>query len=455
MKNSTAASRGNIFWRASTKFQFAADRIIPDSFVFCIALTFIVFLVAMVVTGSAPMDLLNYWYEGMWTQLTFAMQMSLLVILCAATARSPQVSRFLAWISGLPKSRAAALVLFVVVSYAFSFINWALSSIAAPIFAMQLSKKVRGLHFPMLVASGYTAMCLGQCLSPAASVYALVATPGHALEDMIGVISQSETTFNPPNVVIFIIMAVVIIGVTLVTQPPKDQLVEYNYGVEDEIVMEKTKPESPAEYMNSSRIIMYLVGIGGAVVIIYTFITQGFLDSLSLNFLIFLFLIVNCFLYDTPVKYVESIRSCMALACDVMMQFPFYGGIMGIMEYSGFGLVLVEGIIGFATAHTLPVFTFLATMTLNMFIPSQGGMWVVEGRILMDAAQQLGASIPLVINAFVYGDEVTNLLQPLYLIAPLAVVKMKLKDVWGFTAFICVFWIIANVLGLYFIPLLF
>ena len=200
---------------------------------------------------------------------------------------------------------------------------------------------------------------------------------------------------------------------------------------------------------------MYLVGIGGLVVIVYHFIRDGFLDSLSLNFLIFIFLIANCFLYNTPVKYVEAIRSCMTLSCDVMMQFPFYGGIMGIMEYSGFGLILVEGIIGFATAHTLPVFTFIATMCLNMFIPSQGGMWVVEGRILIDAAQRLGADIPLVINGFVYGDEVTNLLQPLYLIAPLAVVKMKLKDVWGFTAFICVFWIIANILGLYFIPLLF
>lgn len=452
----TATYRGNIFWRASKKFQFAADRIIPDSFVFCVVLTFIVFIVAMVLTGTPPLQLLQYWYDGMWTQLTFAMQMSLLVILCAATARSPQVSKFLRWISGIPKSRAAALVMFLVISYVFSFVNWALCSIAAPVFAMQLSKKVRGLHFPMLVAAGYTAMCLGQCLSPAASVYALVATPGHTLEDMIGVLSQSETTYNLPNVIVFVIMAVVIIGVTLVTQPPENELVEYKYGVDDaELVTEDVKPESPADYMNGSHIIMYLVGIGGLVVIIRSFIVNGFLGSLTLNFLIFLFLIVNCFLYNTPTKYVESIRSCMALSCDVMMQFPFYGGIMGIMEYSGFGLILVEGIISFATAATLPVFTFLATMTLNMFIPSQGGMWVVEGRILMDAAQQLGADIPLVINGFVYGDEVTNLLQPLYLIAPLAVVNMKLKDVWGFTAFICVFWIIANVLGLYFVPMLF
>ncbi|HIT32657.1 MAG TPA: sigma 54-interacting transcriptional regulator [Candidatus Enterenecus stercoripullorum] len=141
------------------------------------------------------------------------------------------------------------------------------------------------------------------------------------------------------------------------------------------------------------------------------------------------------------------------------LSLPLQAKLLRVLQQKEFmrigGVTPIKLGIGFATSHTLPVFTFLATMCLNMFIPSQGGMWVVEGRILLDAAQRPGADIPPVINAFVYGDGVTNLLQPLYLIAPLAVVKMKLKDVWGFTAFICVFWIIANVLGLYFIPMLF
>ena len=58
-----------------------------------------------------------------------------------------------------------------------------------------------------------------------------------------------------------------------------------------------------------------------------------------------------------------------------------------------------------------------------------------------------------VINAFVYGDEATNLLQPLYVIPALSVVGMKLKDVWGFMAFIWVFWLVITTIGLYVIPM--
>jgi short-chain fatty acids transporter len=90
-----------------------------------------------------------------------------------------------------------------------------------------------------------------------------------------------------------------------------------------------------------------------------------------------------------------------------------------------------------------------------MFIPSQGGQWIVQGPLLVDATEQLGGSLPTVINAFVYGDEATNLLQPLYLIPALAVVNMKLKEVWGYCAYLCVFWFILTALGLYFIPAFF
>ena len=198
---------------------------------------------------------------------------------------------------------------------------------------------------------------------------------------------------------------------------------------------------------------MYLMGIAGIINIVYTIINKGFLGSLSLNFVIFIFLTANFILYNTPAKFIKAYRDNLSLATDVMIQFPFYGGISGMMTDSGLGQIIVGGFTSLANAHTLPLFSYWSASIVNLFIPSQGGQWIVQGPIIADAAINLEANMPNVINAFVYGDEATNLLQPLYVIPALAVVNMKLKDVWGYMAFIWLFWLIVTTLGLYIIPL--
>ena len=134
------------------------------------------------------------------------------------------------------------------------------------------------------------------------------------------------------------------------------------------------------------------------------------MGALSMNLIIFLFIVANCFLYKTPRAFIESYKSNMSMVCEVIVQFPFYGGIMGIMQSSGLAEVIITGIVGIATAKTLPVFSYISACAVNLFIPSQGGQWIVQGPLLIDAANQLGANKIDVINAFVYGDECTNLL---------------------------------------------
>lgn len=144
----------------------------------------------------------------------------------------------------------------------------------------------------------------------------------------------------------------------------------------------------------------------------------------------------------------------MPLATEVMVQFPFYSGISGIMSESGLAAMIAGWIAEVSTQRTMPLFSYISASIVNLFIPSQGGQWIVQGPVLTDAAQQVGANMVYVANAFVYGDEATNLLQPLYVIHALAVVWMKLKDVWGFMAFIWAFWCVITSLRLYFIPLI-
>lgn len=145
----------------------------------------------------------------------------------------------------------------------------------------------------------------------------------------------------------------------------------------------------------------------------------------------------------------------MPLATEVMFQFPFYGGISGIMSSSGLAAMVVAGLVKISTATTLPVVAYLSAAVVNLFIPSQGGQFIIQGPLLLDAARTLNANMVTVINGFVYGDQVTNLIQPLYIIPALAMTNTKLKDVWGFMAFVCVFWLVFTCAGLMIFPAIF
>ena len=442
-----------MLWRLSKKFQFAADRIIPDSFVFCVILTLLAFLASLAMTPAGPEKIVLGWYNGLWTMIAFAFQMSFMVVCCGAAAKAPLVEKFLSRAAQIPKTPSAAMVLLLVFGFVSSLINWAFSTILTPIFAMQLSRNVKGLHFPLMIAAGYTTMVLGQTWCPSASLYALVATKGHFLEKSIGTFSQDVTVYNPVNTVLFFILVATVIFLGVFTRPPENEVIMYNPGVEEKVVAVKEEAEvTLADKMNGSRILMLIIGAAGLFVIGDSIMKKGIMKSLDFNFVIFLFLTLNAFLYNTPKKFVDAFKDTMRSASEVMLQFPFYGGIMGMMMASGLGKVLADFLIRIASQDTIYMYSFLSAAFVNLFIPSQGGQWIVQGPILMEAGKAMNANLPLIMNAFVAGDEVTNLLQPLYVIPALALVGMKLKEVWGFMAFICTFWIVIASLGFVVLP---
>ena len=264
----------------------------------------------------------------------------------------------------------------------------------------------------------------------------------------------------PENRLFFGIWKVVEIVLVLFTQPGDDELVELRSiatqaDVAPKDYQSREKATTPAEKMNTCKPIMWVVGAAIFIYIIYSIATKGFFATLNMNMVIFMFVGINCFLFPQPHSWMEAHTDSMHLATDVILQFPFYGAIMGMMYVEGgLGSVIVNAIVSVATAQTMPIFSFLSACVVNLFIPSQGGQFTVQGPLIVQAAQSIpGTNLVNCLNGFVFGDECTNLLQPLYVIPALSVVGMKLKDVWGFMAFMCVFWVVITCLGLYFIPM--
>ena len=432
---SRSASQGTLLWRISKKFNFAAEKIIPDSFVFCVILMLAVFVLSLLLCGKSPLDLLIAWWNGLSSQFTLAFQMGLMVIVTSTCARSPQAAKLLNKIASLVNTRTAALIVLMIFGYVTSMLNWAFCTIVTPI--------------------------LGQCLGPSATLYSNLATEGSSYAEIVGQsMSVAETCYNPMNIILWVVLAVVFILLVLFTRPGEHELVELGNiateaDVEPESYKSTKKPENAAEHMNTFRPFMWITGAFIFFYIVYSVATKGLLGALNMNLVIFLFVGINCFLFPEPHQWIEAHKNSMHLATDVMLQFPFYGAIMGMMYLDGgLGSVLINAMVSVANAQTLPIFSFLSACLVNLFIPSQGGQFTVQGPLIVAAAKAIpDANLVNCLNAFVYGDECTNLLQPLYVIPALSVVGMKLKDVWGFMAFICVFWVVIVCAGLYFIPM--
>ena len=453
--------QGTLLWRISKKFNFAAEKIIPDSFVFCVILMLVVFVLSLTICGKGPLELLTAWWDGLSSQFTLAFQMGLMVVVCATCARSPQVAKLLSSLAGLVNNRTAALILLMCFGYVTSMLNWAFCTIVTPILAMHLAKRIKGLHFPMMVAGGYSCMILGQCLGPSATLYSTLATEGSSYATIVGkTMSVAETCYNPMNIILFTILAVCFVLLVLFTRPGVSELVELgDIATQADAIPESyrstEKAVTPAEKMNTCKPFMWITGLFIFAYIIYSVAAKGLLGALNMNLVIFMFVGINCFLFPEPHAWIEAHKDSMHLATDVMLQFPFYGAIMGMMYLDGgLGSVLINAMVSVANAQTLPIFSFLSACIVNLFIPSQGGQFTVQGPLIVAAAKAIpDANLVNCLNAFVYGDECTNLLQPLYVIPALSVVGMKLKDVWGFMAFICVFWVVIVCAGLYFIPM--
>lgn len=449
--------RGSALWRLSKKFDFAAERIIPDPLVFCLIFTVLIFVGGAVFTDNSPISMAQFWYQGVWSQAAFAFQMAFMVVCCAVTARAPQVSLCLDRLADAVKRPAAAILMLMVFGYLSSFLNWAFGLIVTPVLAMALSQRIRGIHFPMLIAAGYSTMVLGQCLSPTATIYALMAG-NHSLVDKIGVLPQTITTYNTANIILWVILAAMTTLMAMWTRPSMSEVVEFKKELAPEQDLVSSDSEdfegSIAQRLNSSRWLMWSIGLLGLMIIAYTIYQKGLFSSLSLSFVIFIFLIANFFLYNTPARFITAYRDNLKLATDVMIQFPFYGGIASMMASSGLATLVVGFFTSIATAGSLPFFTYLSSSLVNLFIPSQGGQWIVQGEIIIDAALQTGANVPLIINSFVLGDEATNLLQPLYVIPALAVVGMRLRDVWGYMAFLWCAWFVVTSIAMFIIPTL-
>ena len=438
------------FGAVTAVFDGLVRRYLPDPFVIVLVLTVIVFGCGLAFTDSGPVELVTAWGQGFWDLLKFAMQMMLVLVTGYVLASTPIFKRLLGRIARLASTPGQAILLVTVVALAASWVNWGFGLVIGALFARQLAQEVGDVDYRLLIASAYSGFVVWHG-GLSGSVPLTAATSGNFLEEEIGLIPASETIFAPFNLIIVAALFVVIPLVNRAMLGHGGDTVmarDIDFGEDDEA--EKDEAATPAERLERSRIVSIAVGVLGlGYVAAYAWET-GY--KLNLDILNFTFLFLGILLHGTPRRFLDCLADAIKGVGGILIQFPFYAGLMGVLVGSGMAASLTEWFVSVATEATLPVIAFLSAGFVNVLVPSGGGQWAVQGPIMMPAAIELGADKARIAMAVAWGDAWTNLIQPFWALPALAIAGLNARDIMGFCLALLIVTGVVISLGLTFLP---
>ena len=439
--------------RLGSALNMSMDKYIPDCFLFAVGLTFVVFIAGMTLAGKGLFQMIEYWYNGFWGFLAFSMQMVLIIVTGYTLAVTPIGNRIFTWLSTIPKSSLPAVIFIGVVVSVLSWFHWGLGIVAGAILAPKMGRNIPTLNYKMLVASAYVGWCTG-AYGLTVTETLIVNTPGHFMEKQIGLIPISQTSFHPEILVPVVLCTFVIVpALWWLFHPEKDEIPPLDKAVvdafEQEIAAEQAKIDSEnnsnkvktiANRIEDSRIICYVTCALALSYVVYWFYTKGF--DLNLNIFNFAMLFVGFALHGTPKRFYTAFAEGTKLSWGVVLQFPFYAGIQGMMGASGLVAIISSWFVAISTPLTYPMWTFISASIVNFFIPSAGGILMVQGPIMMNAAQALGVPYADTIRAFTAGENIANIIQPFFAIPLLALARLDMKDIMGY----CIIaWIVTSI----------
>ena len=419
------------------------QRWLPEPFIFAILLTFVAALVAMPLCHQTPLEVVEHWGGGVWYLLAFAMQMALVLVCGSALAAAPVVKRAIDAMARVPKSAPAAIALVTVVSALCCWLNWGFGLIVGVIFAKAIARQCADVDYRLLIASAYSGFVVWHA-GISGSIPLTMATPGDSLAmatngALTDPVPLAQTILNWHNLVMVLF---VIIGITVANtlMHPKQgaltidpALLKDNDSMATEVSASVTK--TPAQRLEQSKLLSWLVAL---MLVAYLVIHLGLRGAgLDLGGVIMIFLALGLMLHPTPVEYVRAFGKATTGAAGIILQFPFYAGIMGIITGVGvsgisLGGVMADACIRISNPVTYPLLTFLCAAVLNMFVPSGGGHWAVQAPVMFTAGANLAVDPGLTGMAIAWGDAWTNLIQPFWALPALAIARLDAKDIMGY-----------------------
>lgn len=437
MKSASAPNSGT----AKTRFTNATidlfERIIPDPFVLAILITAVVTVMAALFAPHASfVRVVGGWYKGFFDILTFAFQITLVLVTGHAFAHAPPVQRlFRAVVSCARTPVQAATLTFLSVAVA-SFFNWGLGLVVAALLAREVAKRMR-VDFAWIVAAGYSGWVVWAS-GISSSIALAQSTHGSAMnvvEKLTGsVLPMREMVFTAFNLVPVIVM-LILTPIVLAFMKPGDAdavVLDLDKNPDPVARVRATGKLTPAQWLENSWVGSAFIGLAG-VSFLAIALSERVAGFSGVNAVIFVMFVAGVVLHGYPLAYADAVKNSARQTGSMMLQYPLYGGVMGIMDATGLPDVISHSFIAISSAYTLPFWSYVCSLIITFLIPSGGGHWAVQGPFVVPAAVALHASVPATTMAVAMGEQVSNMLQPFWAAPVVAMAGVGVQRVLGYT----------------------
>ncbi len=444
------------------------ERWIPDAFIIVIILSFVAYIFALIWGFKPEVGLatrafksVQAWGQGFWSLLEFAMQMCLIMMTGYILACSPPVRRLLDGLSRLsnPEKPYQAIVTMALFSMIIAWLNWGLSLIASAMLALFIVRRNPKVDYRLLVAAAYLGLGCTWHSGLSGSATLLVATPDNFLirgKLLSAVVPVSQTIFSPFNIILTILVLIVVTAMMALMHPRPERTYVVRPELMDQLKLYTAPPkpasfEKPSDWMNWWPGFNLLVFAGGLVWLIWHFSTKGV--ELTLNVVNFAMLMLGVLFHWRPWSFLRATEDAGKAVWGIIIQFPFYAGIFGLFKFTDLSVAFTKAFVAIGTQGTFPLIMYWYGGFLNYLIPSGGGEWAVVAPYMVPAAKELGLGTAATVVTFAWSDMMTDMIQPFWAIAMLAVAKLNFRDIMGWLLMVFfVYFIMTSLAFLFFLP---
>ena len=431
--------------------------LIPDPFVIAILLTMVTVIAALVWGRFAPdedrwLGLLDAWIDGksgIWKLLAFGMQMSLILLTGAVLAASKPVRFGIERIALLPRGTASGAALVGGIAAGVGLVNWGLGLIVGALLAREVGKGLeqRNIksHYPLIAAAGYMGMLTWHGGLSGSAPLSMTTTAGAekvlpaAYAAQAGTIPLTDTIFSPLNLLVSLGLLVIVPVFLALLAPTREADMQPigEFRPLQEQPSEQIEEHGLPRALNNCWIVAWLLGVL-LLLGVGRYISVNGLGSIGLDQVIMVMFGLGLLLHASPSSYMHAATDAARGCAGIIVQFPLYAGIMGIMAATGLVSLIAELFVTAGTTETMPLLSFAAAGIVNVFVPSGGGQWAIQGPIALQSGLDVGRAPGTMVMAVAYGDELTNMLQPFWALPLLAITGVRARDIVGYTALVMV-----------------
>ena len=407
----------------------------PDAFAFALVGLVIVFAAGWM-AGVGARNLVKYFGDGFWGLIPFTMQMAMIIIGGFVVATSPPVHALIRRLAKIPRTPKGAVAFVVFFSMMTSLLSWGLGLIFGGILVREVVRNVRGIDYRAIGAAAFLGNGSVWALGLSSSAALMMATPASipaGLLKISGAIPLSLTIYTWQSATTAAILILSSVTVAYLSTPAFSTKDAESFGVTEGLEVKKPEErKTPAEWLEYSPALTIIIGVLGLAYIGQVLAAKGPLAALDLNTYNFLFLMVGLLLHWRPRAFVRAVNDSVPATAGVLIQFPFYGGIFGIITYSTLAASLAHFFVNFSSASSYPVLVSIYSAFLGMFVPSGGSKWVIEAPYVLQAAKDLRVNLGWVVQIYNTSEALPNLINPFWMLPLLGLLKVKARDLIGY-----------------------